>query len=408
MRRLLPLVIVSGMLTAGDLKAAPASSQPATNPALDERPIRLMDDPVIERARGIAAIWDDADSLRSVRDHRRRLRAQARTLTAVDDRIQMALASANWELAEVAAPIATRWILGYRTAEDLRSLRQAAESAGRALESAKRALDALPDTDDKAAARKHARWRDALATLRTFAAAHDALSRGVPESADAVPQAQETCRDAALGLAELRENEDPDIAAAARLWQAILLEAGGRTGRTLATLDLALAPPERLPYDFFNRVLRCHLLAERGSYALAAAMALRMQEECARWFDKDTTAGLRAKMTLIALRANCMWRWADALRASDPAEADERRKQGDALVAANFPADQPGRIYWLEHAIPILLTPPAVREAPDDTDASAPDRPPDSDMGAPKAAQTSPTEVHEPAPTKPAPSSDDR
>ncbi len=377
----------------GDASAkrnAAASSPAAHAPS-------LFDEAMRKRAEAITPLRDDPDRRRETREQRRAIQARLRSETDPESRIPLALGWANWELADVAAPAATRWMIGYRTREDLKDLAGVARFAGRALDSAEKDIESLAQSADTAVMRRRARWRETINTLRLFAAAYEALARTMP-TATAPAAVQEACRKAALGLAELRENEDPDTAAAARLWQAALLEAGDRSGRELAVLDLALVPPERLPYDFFSRILRCQSLLADGSYALVVALTLRMEERCDRWFGEDAKASPPAKLTLAAFRIKCLWQWSDAIRADDPEQADALRKRADSLAAADFPPGQETRIYRLERAIPVYVErplpetrPPQRREAPatSRTTAGAASEPADMPASSPAARSSS-------------------
>lgn len=369
-----PLLLAIGLVAtlSPALSAAPSQARTTTASAPTSQPVRLLDKAMVKRAAAITALRPEPEFQRSVQKRRGVLKARLEAEATAEERVALGLGWANWELAEAAAPAATRWLMGYRTRHDLRQFQQAAESANRALDAAKRSLETLADSKDNTVVRQRARWRDMLETLRLFAAAYDALARAVPPSATKLQNAQDACREAALGLTELRENEDPDTAAAARLWQAVLLEAGSRFRRDMEILDLTLVPPERLPYDFFAHLLRCQILMDNGSYPLVAALTLRMEERCERWFGTDTKTALRAKLTLIAVRINCLWHWADALQVTDPAVADQQRGQADALATKDFPPDGETKIYRLDRAIPIYLeVPPAKGEPTSEQNAPA-------------------------------------
>ncbi len=392
-RALLPGIAVYFAVSPAFGAASAQADAPASSPAVS--PPRLFDEAMQKRTEAITALRDDPNRRREIREQRRAIRARLRSETDPERRILLAMGWANWELAEAAAPAATRWMIGYRTRQDLKDLAEAARSAGRALDSAKKDIESLAQSADTAVMRRRARWREMINTLRLFAAAYEALARTAP-AATAPAAVQEACRKAALGLAELRENEDPDTAAAARLWQAALLEAGDRSGRELAVLDLALVAPERLPYDFFSRILRCQSLLADGSYALVVALTLRMEERCDRWFGEDAKASLRAKLTLAAFRIKCLWQWSDAVRADDPEQADALRKRADSLAAADFPPGQETRIYRLDRAIPVYAEPPPLdtgspqtREAPatSRTAASEPADTPASSRAATSSAE---------------------
>jgi hypothetical protein len=352
--------IVAALSQALDAAQSPPATTPASAPTSE--PVHLFDKAMAQRADAITALRIDPAFQREVRQRRRMVQARLSAESDVENRIMLALSWANWELAEAVAPAATRWLMGYRTRYDLRQFERTAAFANRALDVAKQALGSLGESRNSAVARRRDRWGETLGTLRLFAAAYNALSRAAALSDTKPASIDDTCREAALGLAELRENEDPDTAAAARLWQAALLEVGSRPRRDLAVLDLAMVPPERLPYDFFSRILRCQILMDNGSYALVAGLILRMEDRCDQWFNNDSKNALRAKLTLIAVRINCLWQWAEALRATDPVEATRLQERADALAAKNFPAGETTRIYRLDRAIPVFMQVPPLTE----------------------------------------------
>jgi hypothetical protein len=271
-------------------------------------------------------------------------------------------------------------VLGYRTWNDVEAFGQAAEYARRALDVARQTLDSMPDAKERAVTARRTRWRDTIGTLRLFADVYKALSGALPEAGGDLAAAQEACRQAAVALAELRENEDADTAAAARFWQAVLFEAGGRGDRNLATLELSLVAPSRLPYDFFLRMMRCEMLVQRGSYALADGLAQRMQARCDRWFSADKAKATDARATLAAMRANCAWRWADAVEAAEPDQTAALQRDADALVNTILAARKKPSLYVLQPAVPILVELPAEAAQPATTaPATAESKPPAPD-----------------------------
>ncbi len=345
---------------AGVRAADTAGKVPASAPA--SQPLRLLDEAIAGRVGAIASLEDDADADRAIRDRRREIRERLQTTNAAEEQVALALGWANWELAEAASLTATRWMAGLRTKDDLRRFGRIAGHAKEALAAAKKAMDSLATAEDTAAKRRRTRWRDALATLGIFAESYEALSRAVPEGDADLATAQAACRDAALALVELRENEDADTAAAARLWQAALLEAGGRSAQSLTILDAALAPPKRLPYDFFNHLLRCTILVNGGSHALVAGLTLRMEQQCGRWFGSDVNAPGRAKFTLRAVRAYCLWRWSDALRPEQPDVAAAQARRADDLVAHSFPPGNAPKVYLFRPAVPVFAEIPPLEK----------------------------------------------
>ena len=190
-----------------------------------------------------------------------------------------------------------------------------------------------------------------LAALRAFAQAVRAyaLPGGGSRSA----------RSAASGLSFLREDHDPQTAAAASLWQAALRSEEAEGSRALSILDEATAdlPAGSLPYSFFARLLRCRLLAERGSWAASLAMVMQVEERCNDWFTDDDRREL-ALHSCAALQIDILRQWHDGI--ATPA-GDEQRAwcvQRISQIASERLADGKNGVMRLSPAIPVIAPPP--------------------------------------------------
>jgi hypothetical protein len=377
---LVPLMVAGGILVT---TARATTTTTATAPSAP--PIRLLTPAEIERCRAVIGIEPSEIDPQEADDLRDRIAARMEAEDSAAARADLALAWANWELADGCAGAATRWVLGLRTAEDVACFRQAATRANDALAVAAEALDSMKaaggDAQDEEALRTR---KQTHRKLRYFAAAFAALADVVDASADQRPEAQDACRDAALDLAVLREDEDPQTATAARLWQAILLEAAGREDRAISVLQLSLARPRHLPYGFFLRLQRLQLLVDRGAYALVAGLGARMQAESQKWFAHDPLVNTRVQATIRAVRAANLWRWADALPESASDDADRLRDRANLIRDKYFGSDTRAPLYRLEQAIPVYMplpdltplpaaeTAPATAPAPKPTPTSLP------------------------------------
>ncbi len=140
----------------------------------------------------------------------------------------------------------------------------------------------------------------------------------------------DAARVAASGLSPLRENPDPAISAAAGLWQAVLRSNEDDKRAALAILGTATAEPKpgTLPYEFFGKLLRCRLIAERGSPAAALALLLQIEERCDGWFKGD--ARFQAVRTCAAVRMRILRLWSDRLK---PEGNDDDRRWCDEQIA---------------------------------------------------------------------------
>lgn len=367
MKRFLP---IAGLML---LTAAGARGQDLP----DSRPVRLWEGIATGTTAVRLPLQDDPEAAQALRERRRAIRENLLSMDDAEERIASALGWANWELAEAAGGPMTRWVLGLRTRRDLEEIGEIARCADEALSAAQKDLDSLPAAADNAEKRRRARWKDTLAALRSFANGFEALAQALPVAQADLSKAQAACRTAALELAELRETDDADTAAAAKLWQAILLDAGGRPRQALAVLDLAMAVPKRLPYDFFGRVLRCAILTEGGSYALVTGLALQMREKCSGWFDGNTEAVRSARLTLDLLQVRCLLQWAQSGHASHQTESEARRQRAEEILNQSFTLDKTAKLYRLVPATPLLAEFPTAAprsDAPDTASSRAASR----------------------------------
>lgn len=352
------------------VSAAEPASRPAVGPTT--RPVGFLDADMAERLQSVRALVPADEWAEKVEAKRRGIQQQLEDTTNADERILLSIAFANWDLAETCAPGVMRWIMGYRHREDLEQLGRVSASALERLDEAEKQLEELGESSERSVQKQRTRWGENIKVLRLFAEAGEALSRAVPKDAGQLKDSQGACRDAALNLAELREAEDADTAAAAKLWQGLLFEAGGRPERALSTLDLALAAPNQLPYDFFQRLLRCEMLQARGSFALADGLVLRMGEQIKPWFGSSGTDADEARATLAAQRVIGLCFWADDLKQVDPAVAEQLSARADELIKKHFKPAK-AEIYRMGRTIPIFVEIPAPAEkSPTSQSATAP------------------------------------
>lgn len=196
-----------------------------------------------------------------------------------------------------------------------------------------------------------------LTTLEQFSRALRVACSDVAD-ADAVARA----RQAAAELSTLLEDPDRAVVSAATFWQAVLRQREDDGARSLAALDLALADPARTgwPFDFFSRLLRCRLLAQRGSHATAIALLLQMEEHASDWAgnERDGAAAVRAvvheqvralddwmgrlpEQTQSAQRAWCVSRIESLSRGLDSGERTVTRLRPAVPVIAPPPESAP-------------------------------------------------------------------
>lgn len=255
------------------------------------------------------------------------------------------LAAANLILSRIIEPAATELLLGRAPEagpvhERLLHCRTQLDAADEGLQG----VTAEPqDAEDPAR-----RLRRQLRTLRAFHAAFDALF-AEREGEDR----ERALRLASSDLAVLLEAESGEVAAAASLWNAVLRSRSAEPDRALATLDYATAevrrPTARL--DFYARLLRCQVLATRGSHAVALALLAQLEDRCEEWFTTrtDREDALRA-VTVVELAV--LGSWQESFAPQMQQERDWCAQRLDELRLDRF--TEGVTVLRLQEAVPML------------------------------------------------------
>lgn len=294
------------------------------------------------------------------------LAGQAGQAASPEARVETLLRAANLILAHQLEPACTSRLLRISdeqvpvVAEEVRAALTRAEDL---LAEAEQAMDKDAPNDEK-----WKRWHGRVDILRAFAESQRAFLAPADES-----EAPRDARRAASRLSILLEHENPQVTAAAALWQAVLRGGEPDPSPALSLLEPALwdLPRKRLPFAYYGRLLRCRLLARQGGYATSLALLARIEDRCTEWFsdDEERDNAVRAA-NLVAwqvLRA-----WFDHL--TDPTDEAERiwcAQRMEKLSAEAF--GEAGRtVLRLNPAVPLFTAPP-------DTDDLAPKEPLDED-----------------------------
>lgn len=291
------------------------------------------------------------------------------------------LAAVNLVLSEQLEPACTRTILGIDSAEpraEIISRRRAAmdrvdelldlvdEYLSESPEVAVEAASTKANDDNKNHETAFSRIAKDQALLKAFARAMRAYLLVEIES-DKVD-----ARRAASSLSSALEDTQPQVAAAAALWQAMLRTREEDPGPALAALDPALLDPPRaaMPYAFFSRLLKCQTMARAGHPASPIAVLMRVEDAVDEWVVGDAAkAAARRAATLVRFQALRLWH--DRLDPS--ANPDERKwcaERAAALAAEAFPEGQ-DTVFRLHPAIPQIVKAPD-EEARDQADAPRP------------------------------------
>ena len=121
-------------------------------------------------------------------------------------------------------------------------------------------------------------------------------------------------RRAASALAPLLEDSDRKVAAAARLWQALLRGLEPDPAAAIQILDSPMAPPhpETWPYGLFSKVLRCRYQGAQGSWSPALVMLVHIEEQLESWVPDLALRG-DARRFFAYTRLEVLKRWYDSL-----------------------------------------------------------------------------------------------
>lgn len=265
------------------------------------------------------------------------------------DEIHALLFKVNDALATAAPLNATRWLLGLEQADDPTMLARLTRAGLAASRTIHEALKARPDGP-----REHAREvTTALETLDLFLGLFDAMFENRTEEAR-----QNACREAAMRMAELREHRDAAVAASALLWQAMAWELAGRRDRALTSLPEALEKPQQLPYDFLARLLRCRMLADAGQHAAAAALTIRIRQECDDWFGSRKKDAARRLAALVQCRIT--QQWVSRISPTSQPASDQLMSMLTALQTEFLAEGAIPDLYQLDKMIPLLISAPKI------------------------------------------------
>ena len=351
--------------------AVVARAQLASTPPVDTRPTTRF-------SLDIPAQWAEAP------DRAKTRAAQGQELDLVVqaaegplDQAAAHLALANWLLAVPTARPATKWILGMATDPDLKLIADSAVAAKDHLREARVLLKRAPASTSAPASQPAGHGTPAVPGAAGDAG--DRLRRKLAAAADLLEPFQvmlatanlagdakalkAACRQAARGLASVREAANDQLAACALMWQAFAWNLAGREGRSTVSLPDSMVKPENPDYDFICRLLRCLILVDNGHYPVGLVMTMRIRSDCSDWFPREPKEQIQARERLAALvQCHIGQLWMAKLRAANsPANADRLEVQLVQVQSTVFgEVKPPVEIYTLPQAVPILVEPPKV------------------------------------------------
>lgn len=253
----------------------------------------------------IAKFASDALYLQSVSADVIELQRQAEAAQDPGTQVEFLLAAANVILAYEVEPDCTRAVLHLPPPTDAPKVEGSLENAGHLLKQSQSILDSEKGKADGLTQELRAYFSQ-LEQLQAF---HHAIAVYLAEgqSEDDATKA----RQASSRLSVLLEDGDERVVAAATLWHALLRSRHSDPERAARMLPLALSrPPQKsLQFGFYARLLRCRLLAKRGSYAVALGLLSQLEEKSREWFvlGADQDNAFRA-ITVTTFQVLDQWR----------------------------------------------------------------------------------------------------
>lgn len=239
------------------------------------------------------------------------------------------------------------------------------ENADQALDRARRESepaidpDALSDITDR------------LEMLRAFGGMFAALA------SDPAEESTRTKLLAACGaLAVQFDNDNPKIAASAKLWTSVAYRMAGRPERALQLLRPLLIKPEDPCIGLATRLQYCLALGDRGEYAAALAVCSRIETRAQTWFaDEERVTRRRSAAEVRCTRIKLLRDWAKKLREADePDRAADAAAQAERLLGSESWPPLPEHRLILAESVAGLpnwdtrLQPPSTSSAPASTD----------------------------------------
>ncbi len=335
--RVAPLLLATATMHPASMTAAATRPTTRQHAAIDYQlaPRGYPDKITTERA---YAKWID--------DKLAELTRRAKDPRESSTRVQLLLSLANLRLARQAEPAVTRLILGDESTTTRKRLGDITAAALADIDQATTLLVQLAKSPppNKAAAKQRSRCTQAAEQLTAFSKCLNSLARET-DTANAL-----------ASVAPLTKSKRPELASVARLFQAVLMRQGGQIDQALDLLPTALSPPKQLPHDFFARLVRCRLLADRGGHAIATTLTLQMDVQAENWFDKSRLPEARRAIGL--LRIGLAERWAKQLQRDKLTEHATRRHKIAQGIRNDLFSGKDGTVYRLMLAVPILIEPP--------------------------------------------------
>lgn len=274
------------------------------------------------------------------------------------EKARLLLAAANVILARELEPFCSQKILGLDSGETIESSRAYFEAAGQLIAGAREVLSAARPAETLPEDAVQPPVGDpGKGDLDSLVHLADALQSFLDGQRAFLLDGDEsgTRRRAASALAPLLEDPDRKVAAAARLWQALLRGVEPDPAAALQILGSSTAAPasDTWPFGLFARVQRCRLLGVRGAWSSALVQLIQMEDQLESWVpDMADRGSARRLFSLVRLRI--LKQWQESLAPEQTAERAWCAQQAEEIVKSYFSVET--TLLRLEPAIPEIVS----------------------------------------------------
>lgn len=236
------------------------------------------------------------------------------------------LAAANVVLGEQLEPLLSSFVLGLDSTRvmETKVVIGALDQAEIWLNESEKTLTAMPPevppdqpaNVGEAKAAGPAQLKNHIGVLRAFAQGYRALFLPAPDN-----DRSRALRRAESAMSIALEDSDPRISSAARLWQLCLRSADAPKPGESIDLSTQLAGPA--PYPYFERLLRYRIAAASGSFAMATAALISLEDRARDSFSSAGNDRADAVRAAQFARLQVLAAWHDQL---DPATSPDERE----------------------------------------------------------------------------------
>lgn len=271
------------------------------------------------------------------------------------------LAAANFILARQLEPVCSTGFSNISSAgssSNEESIRQSLDQAAAHIRNAREVLASIGKEPEPNDAEKPAEAGNTAPTeAETLIHSADALQSFLDgQRAFLLPESDAgSRRKAASALAPFLEDPDPKVAAAARLWQALLRSLEADPAAALHILESSAEPAsaDAWPFGLFGRVLQFRLKGVQGAWSTALVQLIRMEDQLENWVPDLSKRG-DARRLFARVRLEVLQRWYDSFDQAHSAERTWCVLRSEEVIKSYFSVET--SLLRLDPAVPEMVT----------------------------------------------------